>query len=240
MQQFDKPDVTGTATPLPPRKLVHDLRNLFAVIGAAKSLLERNPGPARRAELLKALGEATRQGAQLTTDLLASREAGPQWREVDLNERLAQLAPMLRVLVTARITLAGHGHGDRLVIRTVPADLDAAVLELVSNASRAGASQVTIRSRKSGGRIWLMVSDNGCGMSQPTLDRARRGRDLGLAHGSGISRVQQFMATCSGHMRIRSRVGYGTTMALLFPAIADRPAAGAAPAGGTYRQLIAA
>ena len=237
MQQRNDTEARCPAALLPPRKVVHDLRNLFAIIGAAKSLLERDPVPARRAELLAALGEATRQGAQLTTDLLANREDNTEYREIDLNERLAGLAPMLRVLATARVRLAQSGGDDHLLIRTTPAELDATVLELVSNAARAGAGEVTIRGRKCGGRIWLVLSDNGCGMSEPTLERARRGRDLGLAHGSGLSRVQQYMAACQGQVRIRSRVGHGTTIALIFPAVEG----GSANATRlTERQLVAA
>lgn len=239
-QQHSETDVASVATTLPPRKIIHDLRNLFAIVGAAKSLLERHPDPATQAEILKALGEATRHGAQLTTDLLASREAFSQGQEIDLDERLDRLGPMLRVLATTRIRLTRHDHDSSLVIRTNPDEFDAAVLELVSNAAHAGASEVTIRGRRCGDRIWLLLSDNGCGMSAPTLDRARRGWDLGLAHGSGIARVQQFMASCFGHMRIRSRVGRGTTIALLFPAALQESARDSGPVRDTFQELIAA
>ena len=241
MQQRDKTDVGTPAVLLPPRKVVHDLRNLFAIVGAAKSLLERDPAPSRRRELLDALGEATRQGAQLTTDLLANREDHTQWRDVDVDRRLAGLAPMLRVLATARIKFAEGGVDERLMVRTMPAELDATVLELASNAARAGASEVMIRGRRCGERIWLIISDNGCGMSEYTLERARRGRDLGLAHGSGLSRVQQFMATCDGQARIRSCVGHGTTIALIFPASNGQITCPAGePSALASQQLIAA
>ena len=239
MQQRDKTDV-GTPAVLPPRKVVHDLRNLFAIVGAAKSLLEHDPAPGRRRELLDALGEATRQGAQLTTDLLANREDYTDWRDVDVERRLAGLAPMLRVLAPVRMTFAEAGVDERLMVRTRPAELDATVLEIVSNAARAGASEVMIRGRRCGKRIWLIISDNGCGMSEYTLERARRGRDLGLAHGSGLSRVQQFMATCDGQTCIRSCVGHGTTIALIFPASNAQIAGTAGSSALSSQQLIAA
>lgn len=240
MQTLSDTEVFRVAPRLPPRQIVHDLRNLFAIIGAAKSLLERDPSEARRRELLAALGEATRQGAQLTTDLLANRDGRSIPRVVDLDKRLADLAPMLRVLATARINVAVRAGDDRPLVRIVPAEYDAAILELASNAARAGASAVTIRGRKCDGRVWMLVSDNGCGMSGATLDRARRGHDLGLAHGTGLSRVQQFMATCHGKTRIRSSHNGGTTIALIFPVAAELPACAHDAGRSDDRRLIAA
>lgn len=199
------------------RKVIHDLRNLFAIIGAGKSLLERDPPPARRREVLAAIEEATRQGAQLTTDLLASCADQSQPVIVDAGERLAKLTPMMRVLTSAQVNLAQSNRRKPLLVRMVPADFDAVILELVFNAAAAGASSVTIRSRTCDDRVWTIVSDNGCGMSPATLARARRGDDLGLAHGTGLSRIRQFMEMSGGHLRIRSRPGLGTQIGLVFP-----------------------
>lgn len=238
MQPCDETEARRTTASVLPRKVVHDLRNLFAIIAAAKSLLERDPDAARGAELLQALGEAARAGAQLTTNLLANRDDQSPWRVIDLDERLLRLAPILRVLAKVSIRLARGNRYGRIAVCTVPAELDAALIELVSNAARAGATEMTIRGRKCGGHIWLILADNGCGMSEPTLERARRGRDLGLAHGSGLSRVQQFVSTCCGTARIRSRLGHGTTIALVLPAIDGEVVRGAECSPS--RQLIAA
>jgi len=199
------------------RKAIHDLRNLFAIVGAAKSLLERDPVLARREELLRAIGEATRQGGQLTTALLANSAERSSTAQIDVGERLAKLAPMLRVLANVQVNLVHTAQGSNLTVRMVPSDFDAAVVELVSNAAAAGADAVTIRSRKCGSRVWLVIADNGCGMSAATLARARRGTDLGMAHGTGLSRVRQVMESSHGHLHIRSRSGLGTEIGLTFP-----------------------
>jgi signal transduction histidine kinase len=200
------------------RKVVHDLRNLFAIIGAGKSLLEREPAPARRKDVLAAIEEATRQGARLTTDLLANCADRSNPTIVDIHERLAKLAPMLRVLTNADLDLA-HASGQPGFVRLVPEDFDAVVLEIVSNAVAAGASAVTIRAHTCGEGIWVLVSDNGCGMSSLTRARAYHGTDLGLAHGTGLSRIRQFMDRSGGDLRIRSRPGGGTQIGLIFPSL---------------------
>ncbi|MBV1691928.1 ATP-binding protein [Novosphingobium sp. G106] len=167
---------------------------------------------------MTAIGEATRQGGQLTTELLANCAEQPKPVLFDLIDRLARLAPMLRVLADTEINLARACRSAQLFIRAVPADFDAALLELVSNAAAAGASSVTVRTRLCGSDVWLLVSDNGAGMSASTLQRARRGHDLGLAHGSGLARVRQFMTAGGGRALIRSCPGGGTSFALIFPA----------------------
>lgn len=220
MQPFSAEPAPGPANAAQ-RKAVHDLRNLFAIICAAKALLERHSSPERQEELLAAIGEATRQGGQLTTNMLASGTDEPPRVNFDVRERLTRLAPMLRVLADIEINLAPTCKTQRLPLRLVAADFDAAVLELVSNAAAAGASTVTIRARRSGHKIWLLISDNGCGMSEATLQRARRGRDLGLAHGTGLSRVQQFVVANGGDVLIKSRQSVGTTFALIFET--DKP-----------------
>jgi hypothetical protein len=77
--------------------------------------------------------------------LLANREDYTHWRDVDVERRLAGLAPMLRVLAPVRMTFAEAGVDERLVVRTRPAELDATVLEIVSNAARASASGLSSR-----------------------------------------------------------------------------------------------
>lgn len=198
------------------RKVVHDLRNLFAIIGAGKSLLERDPAPARRKEAFAAIEEATRQGARLTTDLLANCTGQTDPMIVDVDQRLAKLAPMIRVLTNAHVDFA-NATGQPVLARMVPEDFDAVLLEIVSNAVAAGATVVVIRAHSCGDGAWMLVSDNGCGMSPATRARAYRGADLGLAHGTGLSRIRQFMERSGGHLRIRSRPGGGTQIGLIFP-----------------------
>lgn len=204
------------ATSADQRKIVHDLRNLFAVIGAGKSLLERDPTLAQRKEVLAAIDEATCQGARLTTDLLANCASHSRAASVNIGECLTKLAPMIRVLTTANVSVE-PASGHSAFVHMAPADFDGVIVEMVSNAVAAGATTVTIRVRACGDQVWVLVSDNGCGMSPTTRARAYRGSDLGMAHGTGLSRIRQFMDLSGGDLRIRSRPGGGTQIGLIFP-----------------------
>lgn len=200
------------------RKVVHDLRNLFAIIGAGKSLLERDPALPQRQDVLTAIEEATREGARLTTELLANRTERADTTIVDLDERLADLAPMIRVLTDAHVDFKPSSRKPALV-RMVSSDFDAVVLEIVSNAAAAGASRIAIRTRTCGENVWMLICDDGCGMSPATLTRASGPADLGKAHGTGLYQMRQFMDRSGGHLRIRSRLGGGTQVGLVFPAL---------------------
>ncbi|CAN5349889.1 hypothetical protein BH10PSE3_BH10PSE3_12060 [soil metagenome] len=73
---------------------VHDLRNLFTVIVAARRLLAKDRVSERGETLLAAIEAAAFRGSQLTTNLLA-RDAREVVQTVDVGARLAGVAPLL-------------------------------------------------------------------------------------------------------------------------------------------------
>jgi signal transduction histidine kinase len=79
------------------RETVHDLRNLFAVIVAARRLLGKDRASERGEDLLAAIEDAAFRGSQLTTNLLA-RDAHEAVQTVDVAARLAGVAPLLLAL----------------------------------------------------------------------------------------------------------------------------------------------
>ena len=69
--------------------------------------------------------------------------------------------------------------------------------------------------------VRISVSDNGCGMSQSTLDRAFdpffTTKGIGQGTGLGLSMVYGFSRQSHGHVSLHSRVGQGTEVELLLP-----------------------
>jgi signal transduction histidine kinase len=217
MQSLIQTGMTTQSAAEEQRKAVHDLRNLFATIGAAKSLLARDPNAVRRTDLLAAIGEATRQGGRLATDLLANIPNRCGASTIDMADSLIKLGPMLRAITNVEVTFAHALPDERLLVRAVQADFDAVIVELASNAAAAGADVVKIRIHKCGGTVWILASDNGCGMSEAMLDHARRAEDRGMAHGTGLARIRGFITACEAHLYVRSQAGAGTNIALVFP-----------------------
>jgi len=202
----------------PTREIVHDLRNLFAVLASAGHLLEGDPEEPERAQLLAAIESAAQRGAQLTSVLLDASRPGPT-AVVDVNARLATLAPMIRAL-------AGRASvhidcGTRRSPARLDADaFDAAILELVANARAALSAwnSLTVRAHDAGHRIWISIVDDGDGMSPDQLAKALRQRPAG-SRGNGLARVQSFVRTAHGRMRVRSRKGRGTIVTISLPTL---------------------
>lgn len=204
---------------LPQRRTIHDLRNLFGIVVAAKNILSRNPAHSLRSTLLEAIEDAAMQGGRLTSDLLSNGACGPVQQAVDAGARLADLAPMMSALAGPRVELDLEVGMPESRVRIDPAAFDASILELIANAGAAGARTIVVRSARVGARLWILVCDDGRGMSPVKLIRARRGVDTGGAHGAGLSRVHDFVRASHGHLRIRSQVDGGTAIAIILPTV---------------------
>ena len=212
----------------PVRDQLHDLRNLFGVVTSGTHLLGDRQPPEREAIVLQAIDGAATRGAEILSALLAGLGAGEP-KICRLPERLAQLAPILT-------TMAGEGIHLRLDLTARvatsacrPEQLDRVVIELVANARRAveNDGRIEIRVRHALGRIWIVVADTGTGMRPDQLERLRRApcATAGGANGTGLGQVQAFVSDVGGRLRVRSRLGRGTTIAMILPTIADPNAA---------------
>lgn len=106
------------------------------------------------------------------------------------------------------------------------------ILDIAQNSVRAGATLIEIiveESKKND--LWqLTITDNGCGMDEPTLQRAtdpfftsRNTRKVGL----GLSLLQQNSAAAGGSLEMVSKPGHGTTLKATFGlSHFDRPPVG--------------
>lgn len=201
------------------RETIHDLRNLFGIVASATHVLERDPEPSRRRALLEAIEGAAMRGGALTTDLLTMRAHPRGMTRLDVGARLADLAPMIGALAGPRLDLDLQLAWPDAQARVDADGFDAAVLELVANAAATDARTIRVRSRRVGSRLWVVVADDGRGMSRALLARARQGRDGGGGRGTGLSRVHRFVRDAHGHLLIRSRPLAGTSIALVLPTL---------------------
>ncbi len=200
------------------RETVHDLRNLFTVIVAARRLLGRDRASERGEDLLAAIEDAAFRGSQLTTNLLA-RDVHEAVQTVDVGDRLAGVAPLLLALADPWVEVRVAASRRPLPARLAPETFDAAILELVRNAQAAmtGKGAITVRVRALGNHIWLTVADTGRGMSPLALQGALHAFETASAHGTGLGRVQHLAKQAGGHVRIRSRAGHGTVISIVLP-----------------------
>src|SRR5690606_35608886 len=98
-----------------------------------------------------------------------------------------------------------------------PPEFRAVVLELVTNAAKAGARTVRVRAKRGGCRFWLTVGDDGSGFAEPA-DHPKASSLAGL-NGTGMHRLSSAVRSARGKVRIRSQRGRGSAVAVILPII---------------------
>ncbi|MGG5817795.1 PAS domain-containing protein [Falsiroseomonas sp. HW251] len=222
--------------------LAHDFNNALHVVlgnlGRAETRL------ADEQEVRRALDRARRGGehvAALTRQLLAfARRSRLQPRAVSLNAVLSDCNDAFARAVGATVDLRYDLDPALPWCMADPAQLEAALLNLLSNARDATASggRVTIRTRatiigpretltagsaaRPGPYVMLSVEDEGRGMEPEILERAvepffttKPGRGIGL----GLATVHGFGRQSGGFIEIDSAAGHGTQVRLFLPAL---------------------
>ena len=204
------------------RACVHDLRNLFAVVASAKSLLERPVDGRRQAIILDALHRVAIDGKMLTDGLLTGgfkdRMCG-----TDAPAELHELVPIIQALEGRALKIDLSIDDEPTWVLMPPSEFRAVVLELVTNAAKAGARTVRIRAKRGGCHFWLTVGDDGSGFAEPT-PRAEASSLAGL-HGTGMHRLSSAVRSARGKVRIRSQRGRGSAVAVILPIIRLLPPA---------------
>ncbi len=225
--------------------IAHDFNNLLMIIQGSADLLERGGAIGEHGrEGLAIIGRTTRDGAQLTRSLLAfSRQQVLTPVDLDLNEMIAQMLPMLERLLQDDVLVTSvpgpdldNVHGDRVLLQQV-------VLNLCSNASDAmrNGGEITIETgnimldeadmqdypgAQPGPHVFFSVADDGVGMDAETLSQVLnpffttkepdRGTGLGLT--SALGTVKQH----GGVLDVHSLPGVGTKVVVLLKASARR------------------
>lgn len=210
--------------------VVHDFNNfLMVVTGAAELLVPRVAAdPEAQALVIQCL-EAAQRGTQLCHRLLAfARKQSLSPKPTDVGKVIGNLRSLLERLLDRRIELVlecAHGLPEAMVD---PAQLENAILNLVTNARDAMPTGGTLAIRTSlhtapDGLLSLLieVSDTGIGVSPEQIDRLfepfyttkaeRKGTGLGLAM------VYGFVQQSKGRVAVDSEPGKGTSFSLYLP-----------------------
>ncbi len=236
--------------------VAHDFNNLLTVVIGGLDMILKRPGDAAR---VTRLGEAAlaagRRGERLTRQLLAfSRRQELKPEIVDMEALIAQAEPLVRRAVGQAVDLVVSCDPGLGACRLDSAQFEAALLNLVVNASDAvgEAGRIEIRARRrvlaagdvheasAGDYVAVSVSDSGPGMSDEVMQRAFEPffttKDVGKGTGLGLAQVYGFIRQAGGTVTIESPPGQGVTVTLLAPAADGVPAAEApAPARSEAR-----
>jgi signal transduction histidine kinase/CheY-like chemotaxis protein len=233
--------------------VAHDFNNLLTVIVGNLDMIARHADdPARVRRLTAAAQRAAGRGGKLTHQLLVfARRQLLRPETVNANRLLLDFEGLIRRAVGEAITLELELYPALDPVRIDPMQFEAAILNLVINArdAMAGGGHITVRTRnivldqaaiagqpeaQPGAYAVIAVKDTGAGIPAALLGKVFEPffttKDVGKGSGLGLSQVYGFVKESGGHVRIDSAEGAGTTVELLLPRSAERPAEPVEPA----------
>lgn len=226
--------------------IAHDFNNILTVVQGHASLLLSDGSLANKSsESARCVSTAADRAAKLTRQLLTfSRKQVVQWKELDLNRVVQNLASMLRSLITENVSLSFHYLDELPSIRGDANMLEQVLLNLVVNARDAmpkGGSIVIDTSvqtldaeaakknprAKAGRFVCLTVMDTGTGMDAATLERIFEPffstKEFGQGTGLGLATVYGVVTQHNGWIDVTSGVGHGSLFRVYFPALTAPP-----------------
>jgi PAS domain S-box-containing protein len=229
--------------------VAHDFNNvLTAILGTSEFLLDgETPLTPEQERDVRDILDAALRAREITHHLLAfSRRQQLMPRVVAPDEVLRRSERLLARLLNESIRIEVDIDPAVGRIRTDPAQLEQAIVNLVVNARDAmpqgGTLTLAVRSIRitreqveavegvrPGPGVELSVTDTGLGMDPATRARAFEPffttKALGAGTGLGLAMVYGFVRQSGGIVEVESVPGEGTTVRLIFPQEEERPRA---------------
>jgi signal transduction histidine kinase len=219
--------------------VAHDFNNvLMAVLGCLELLNKRLAGDKPAQRLLDNAIKGAERGAALTQRLLAfARRQELRPRAIDLPELVSGMRELLQGSLGPSIAIVERAAEQLPPVLADRNQLEVALMNLALNARDAmadgGALTISIDletvvqaqpepALAPGPYLRLTVTDSGEGMDEATLARAAEPffttKGTGKGTGLGLPMVQGLAIQSGGAIRIKSRLGDGTSVELLLPA----------------------
>ena len=251
LRQAQKMEAVGQLT----GGISHDFNNVLMVILANIDELQDDAGgDPLMADRLGRIAEAVERASALTRQLLAfSRNQVLHPQKTDLNVLVAAIGKLLRRALGAQIEIEAILAEDLGTANIDRAQLETALVNLCINARDAmpNGGRLLIETRNvtldrdyvalnpdavAGDYAMLAVTDTGSGMPPATLARVFEPffttKETGKGTGLGLSMVYGFIRQSSGHIKIYSELGIGTSIKLYLPvsgAVAEPVTKGRSP-----------
>jgi len=238
LRQAQKMEAVGQLT----GGIAHDFNNLLAGIVGSLDLMQTRIAQGRMetvARYAKAAMSSAQRAAALTHRLLAFARRQPlDPKPVSANDLIGSMEDLLRRTIGPLHALEIVTVEGLWTTRCDPNQLESAILNLAINARDAmpEGGRLTIETMNAhidedyaaanhdvapGEYVAISISDTGTGMPPDLIERVFEPffttKPLGQGTGLGLSMVYGFAKQSEGHVKIRSEVGRGTTVAIYLP-----------------------
>jgi PAS domain S-box-containing protein len=235
LRQSQKMDALGQMT----GGIAHDFNNLLTGIIGSLDIVRRRMGDGRAADVsrfMDAASASAQRAAALTHRLLAfARRQSLDTKPSDVNALVAGMEDLLHRTLGEQVGLRTELAAGLWLALADDNQLENAILNLAINARDAmpDGGQLTIETTNirldtayaatvedvaAGDYVMIAVSDTGSGMPPDVVAKAFdpffTTKPIGEGTGLGLSMIYGFVKQSSGHVRIYSEVGHGTTIKL--------------------------
>ena len=243
LHQAQKMEAIGSLT----GGIAHDFNNLLGIIiGNTDLLRDLEINDPEADELTRNVLDAAFRGADLTRRLLAfARQQPLQPRRVDVNQLVSRIIQLLSRTLGENIEIALNLSLEVSPIVADPAQLEAAITNLATNARDAmpsgGHLAIATANRRLDAEhaaqhaelmpseyVMIEVRDTGSGMTREVMNRIFEPfyttKEPGKGTGLGLSIVFGFITQSGGHITVSSEPGVGTAFHLFLPRTPAEPA----------------
>ncbi|MCG6881824.1 MAG: PAS domain S-box protein [Deltaproteobacteria bacterium] len=225
--------------------IAHEFNNVLGIIlGNAELALDDVPdwNPAR--ECLKEIRTASLRAREVVRQILSfARKTMRRLKPVKINTIVEESLKLVRASIPTMVDIQSNIPSEPKMILGDPTDIHQIVINLCTNASHAmrgtggvlevGISEVRLNEKeathyedvKPGDFLKLTVKDSGTGITPEVLEKVFEPyfttKEFGEGTGMGLAVVYGLVKKCKGAIDIRSTVGEGTTIEILFPKIEE-------------------
>lgn len=236
LRQAQKMEAVGQLT----GGIAHDFNNMLTVVMGNLQLLQQLPrDDAAIRRLTQAAMDASQRAAELIRRLLAfSRRQLLAPKTTSINDLVTGIEPLLRKTITEHVDLKIRLADDLWFARIDQSQLENTLINLAINARDAmhPYGRLTVETCNTvldetyatqqddvlpGEYVMIAVSDNGEGIPKDVLphvfDPFYSTKEIGKGTGLGLSMVYGFVKQSSGHVKIYSEEGHGTTVKIYIP-----------------------
>jgi two-component system, NtrC family, sensor kinase len=214
--------------------VAHEINNPLAIIYEEASMMEDIMDPQFQQkfdqddfrERLGAIKDATLRGRAITSKLMAfARRHDPDPESSDINLLIDRVIDVKDMdFKISNIEVLKDYAEDLPWVEVNRNQMDQVFLNLLNNAkdSMSKGGRITVRTRLEDSWVRIDVEDTGCGMPREVMEKVFfpffTTKGVGKGTGLGLSISHGIVESFGGRIKLRSKLGVGTTFTIFLPA----------------------